>query len=399
MRLATPGAAHQNDRMNPILYAIPVFMLMIAMELAWAWKRRGNQIAQAGGRTRRIYDFADAVSSLQIGILSRVALAFPRLLTVGIYFLVHQQFAVGTWDTQNPLHWVAALLIYDFFYYWKHRANHEVRLMWAGHITHHNSEYFNLSTALRQSSTTFIFDWMFYLPMAVMGVPVVMFVVVALIDLVYQFWVHTELVGKLGWFDRIFVSPSNHRVHHGQDDYCIDKNYGGILIVWDRMFGTYEDERDTPISYGVRTPLRSLNPLWGNGHYYAMIWQDFRGARGLPAKLEALFAPPSGWNGEKLEAFDGAAFQRHEVQVSDGLRRYVLVQLVLNVLLVCGFMAMFRQWQAWQGALAGAWMVTALLAPTALMEGRPWARRLEMARWLVAPGVLLLLWSTGSAPA
>jgi alkylglycerol monooxygenase len=140
--------------------------------------------------------------------------------------------------------------MYDFFYYWKHRANHEVRIMWAGHITHHNSEFFNLSTALRQSSTTFFFDWIFYLPMAVVGVPPAMFVGVALIDLLYQYWVHTELVGKLGWFDRVFVSPSNHRVHHGQNDYCLDKNYGGILILWDRLFGTFEDERDEPISYG-----------------------------------------------------------------------------------------------------------------------------------------------------
>jgi sterol desaturase/sphingolipid hydroxylase (fatty acid hydroxylase superfamily) len=228
---------------------------------------------------------------------------------------------------KSPIAWVVALVIYDFFYYWKHRANHEVRIMWAGHITHHNSEYFNLSTALRQSSTTFIFDWIFYLPMAIMGVPTAMFVGVALIDLLYQYWVHTELIRKLGWFDRVFVSPSNHRVHHGQNDYCLDKNYGGILIVWDRLFGTYEDERDEPISYGVRTPLASVNPLWSNWHYYAIIWRDFWTARGVAGKMEALFAPPMGWSSEPTAPFDPERFQRYELQIDPKVVCYVLVQL------------------------------------------------------------------------
>ncbi|MFN9850660.1 MAG: sterol desaturase family protein, partial [Planctomycetota bacterium] len=166
-----------------ILYAIPVFMATIVLEAAWAWFKQGNLTADACGRTRPIYQFADAVGSLQIGILSRIAAVFPKLLTLVIYSLVFEQLQVGAWDLKNPVAWGAALIMYDFFYYWKHRANHEVRIMWAGHITHHNSEFFNLSTALRQSSTTFIFDWIFYLPMAVVGVPPAMFVGVALIDL------------------------------------------------------------------------------------------------------------------------------------------------------------------------------------------------------------------------
>ena len=187
--------------MNPILYAIPVFMLTVAFEAFWALRRHGNRTADVGGRTRPIYQFADAMGSLQIGVLSRIAAAFPRLLTVGIYVLVYQQFAVSSWDKSSPLAWLLALLLYDFFYYWKHRANHEVRIMWAGHITHHNSEYFNLSTALRQSSTTFVFDWMFYLPMAVLGVPPEMWIAAALIVIVTSQAVRaddtTELIRKL----------------------------------------------------------------------------------------------------------------------------------------------------------------------------------------------------------
>ena len=377
--------------MNPIIYAIPVFMATIALEAWLSWRLRGNRTADAGGRTRPIYQFADAISSMQIGILSRIAMAFPRLLTVGLYALVYQQFAVMTWDKSSPVAWVGALVFYDFLYYWKHRANHEVRVMWAGHITHHNSEYFNLSTALRQSSTTFVFDWIFYLPMAVLGVPPVMWVGVALIDLLYQYWVHTELIGRLGWFDRVFVSPSNHRVHHGQDDYCIDKNYGGILIIWDRMFGTFEEERSEPVVYGVRTPLGSVNPLWGNLHYYGILWKDFRAARGLSDKLESLFGPPSGWAGEKLGGFEPGQFVRHEVKVSKPLSAYVLVQHALNVIFVCGFLYRFPQWSALQAGLAALWILIALLAPTAFMESRRWALPLEIARWLVAPALVYFL--------
>lgn len=371
--------------MSMILYAIPVFMATIVLEAAWAWFRQGNQTADAGGGTRPIYHFADAVSSLQIGILSRIAAAFPRLLTLGIYVLVFEQFRIGTWDLKSPLAWIAALVIYDFFYYWKHRANHEVRIMWAGHITHHNSEYFNLSTALRQSSTTFLFDWIFYLPMAVVGVPPEMFVGVALIDLLYQYWVHTELVGKLGWFDRVFVSPSNHRVHHGQNDYCLDKNYGGILILWDRLFGTFEDERDEPISYGVRTQLASVNPIWGNWHYYAIIWQDFLAARGLAAKIETLFAPPAGWDGKQITPFDPSQFQRYDLKVEPRVVGYVMLQLALNVVLTSMFLYCFRDWDNGQRSVAALWLVAALLAPAGLMERTRWAVGLEAVRWLLAP--------------
>jgi sterol desaturase/sphingolipid hydroxylase (fatty acid hydroxylase superfamily) len=377
--------------MNPILYAIPVFMAMIALEALWAHVKFSNRVADAGGLTRPVYQLADAIASLNIGILSRIAAAFPRLLTLGLYILVFQKYSLGPWNMNNPLAWVVALVMYDFLYYWKHRANHEVRIMWAGHITHHNSEFFNLSTALRQSSTTFLFDWIFYLPMAILGIPPAMFVLVALIDLLYQFWVHTELIGKLGWFDRIFVSPSNHRVHHGQDDYCLDKNYGGILIIWDRLFGTYEDERDEPIVYGVRTQLASVNPLWGNWHYYAIIWNDFLTAKGLAAKLDALIAPPVGWEGDKAEPFHPQHFQRYELNLERRVIWYALAQLVLNVLAISIFTFYFPKWEIWQSMIAAIWIVASLVAVTGWMEKRRWAAWLEVARWSVAPAIYWLL--------
>jgi alkylglycerol monooxygenase len=160
-----------------------------------------------------------------------------------------------------------ALVLYDFCYYWLHRAGHEVALFWAAHVVHHQSQHYNLSTALRQTSSGLLFGWIFYLPMAVAGRAADhLWHRAALIDLLYQFWVHTEQVGKLGWFDRVFCSPSNHRVHHAVNDRYIDRNYGGILMLWDRLFGSFQEEKDNePCVYGTRGALNSWDPLWANG--------------------------------------------------------------------------------------------------------------------------------------
>ena len=225
--------------MNVIVYAIPVFLALMAAEFG---------IGLALGRN--VYRLNDAVGSLTAGILSQISSVFTAALSVGVYVLVYNRFALFSLEANDWRVWVGALIAYDFFYYWNHRIDHEVGIFWAAHVVHHQSEAFNLSTALRQPSSAVLLGWIFYLPMAIAGVPPLVFVAVGLIDLLYQFWIHTELVGKLGWFDRVFASPSNHRVHHGVNDKYLDKNYGGILILWDRLFGTYEDEVEAPV-FGV----------------------------------------------------------------------------------------------------------------------------------------------------
>lgn len=381
--------------MKAILYAIPIFLITIAFEYWWAQRFRGNQIQDAGGRTRQIYNFSDTVGSLHTGMLSRITLSFFRLLTYGIYILVFNQFAVFHWDLQSPLAYVVALILYDHSYYWSHRSRHEIRILWATHITHHNSEYFNLSTALRQASSGALFDWIFYLPLALVGIPWQMLLVVSLIDLLYQYWVHTELIGKLGWFDRVFVSPSNHRVHHGQNDYCIDKNYGGILILWDRLYGSFVEERNEPVVYGVRTTLANFDPIWTNLHYFHAIWLDFKSAKGLANKLEAIFAPTSGWDGEKLAAehFVPESFKRFTVEYSAGILWYGFSQLVINVFLVVGFLYKFPTWNQGQAIVAGIWLMAAFSGPVALIQSRSWAKKLEVARWLLF--IPLAIWLSG----
>jgi len=192
--------------------------------------------------------------------------------------------------------WVAGLLAYDFCYYWHHRLGHTVAVLWAAHAVHHQSEEYNLSTALRQTSTGWLFGWIFYLPMAVAGFPPLVFGVVALVDLLYQYWVHTQQIGKLGWFDRWFCAPSNHRVHHAVNDKYLDKNYGGILIVWDRLFRTFEPEGER-VRYGLTTNIKTFNPARVAFHEYAVLLRDVHRARGWRLRMSILLRGP-GWAAE-----------------------------------------------------------------------------------------------------
>jgi alkylglycerol monooxygenase len=278
-----------------IVFATPVFLFLIALEFFWS--RRAN----ARVKGEKAYRLNDAINSISLGILSQVSGVLTKALSVGIYTLVFGAVAIYPdlefWKTWYGV--LLALVFYDLCYYWLHRAGHVVALFWAAHVVHHQSQHYNLSTALRQTSSGAFFGWIFYIPMAIAGVPPLIFGIVALIDLLYQFWVHTEQVGKLGWFDRVFCSPSNHRVHHAVNDAYIDKNYGGILVLWDRWFGTFQEERE-PCVYGTRGALNSWDPLWANAEVYWGLAKDSYATRRWSDKLRVWLKPP-GWQPDDLK--------------------------------------------------------------------------------------------------
>lgn len=347
-----------------IVLATPVFLLLIAVEyLVGRW------------RGRNTYRLNDALSSIGLGIMSQVVGVLTKALTVGIYAVAHQHLALWDLPADALWVWVAGLLLYDLCYYWHHRLGHECALFWAAHVVHHQSEDYNLSTALRQTSSGWIGGWIFYLPMAVLGFPPLVFGVVALIDLLYQYWVHTQQIGKLGWFDRVFCSPSNHRVHHAVNDKYLDRNYGGILILWDRLFGTFQEEDDRePCVYGTRSPLRSWNPVWANLQVYRDLVFDSWHAQRWGDKLRVWFKPP-GWRpADVAERFPKAPFDLSRLERYDPpmptWAQWVAGALFLALL---GATAAFL-WQAHTLSLgaqaggaalivAGLWGVSALSAP------------------------------------
>jgi alkylglycerol monooxygenase len=363
--------------LNPIVYAIPVFLATILIEAGVAWRRKV-----------KVFDLADALTSRHFGVMSQLSGAAAKFAALGVYVLVFEHVRVTTWPTHSLVAWTAALILYDFCYYWLHRMGHEIGVLWAAHVVHHSSEYYNLTTALRQTSSGALLGWIFYLPMAVMGVPPLMFVTVGLIDLLYQYWVHTELIGRLGPLDQILVTPSNHRVHHGQNAYCIDRNYGGVLILWDRLFGTFVEERaDEPVVYGVRKPLASYNPLWGNLHVYSDLWTSMKGARGPLAKLGVLFAPPGGREHDPAkDGFDPKTVRRYSTAPAGTVMAYVLFQYVLiNIELVL-LLITLPHLTAFEATLDGLFMVATMTAQGGLLEGRIWGERLEQARLFVGAG-------------
>ncbi|WP_287984658.1 lysoplasmalogenase family protein [Diaphorobacter sp.] len=350
-----------------IVLATPVFLALMALE--WAIGRwRGRPALRLG----------DAVSSVSLGMLSQTSAVFTVLLRVGLYTLAYEHLALwrseAFWTTWYG--WLIALVFYDFCYYWLHRMGHEVAVLWAAHAVHHQSQDYNLSTALRQTSSGAVLGWVFYLPMALAGVPPLVFVVVGLVDLLYQFWVHTEQVGRLGWFDRWFCSPSNHRVHHAVNDSYLDKNYGGILIVWDRLFGTFKDEdpREKCV-YGTRGLLNSWDPLWANAQVYAGLLHDSWHARRWADKLRVWLKAP-GWRpADVAKRFPKPAFNLHDMPLFDPplsapLRWFAGVQFVLLLAGVAAFL-----WQADGAPLAtnAVWFATLLACQWALgaaMQGR-----------------------------
>ncbi|NJS37204.1 MAG: sterol desaturase family protein [Brachymonas sp.] len=320
-----------------IVFATPVFFLLITLEFAWGLKKGRNT-----------YRLQDMVSSIGLGMMSQFTAVFTRLLRIGVYTVIYAGVSLvpleaarefwGTWHG-----WILALIFYDFCYYWNHRIGHTSAIFWAAHAVHHQSQDYNLSTALRQTSSSALLGWLFYIPMALAGVPPEIFGIVALVDLLYQFWVHTEHVPKLGWFDRWFCSPSNHRVHHAVNDAYVDRNYGGILIVWDRLFGSFKEEGE-PCVYGTRSALKSWDPIWANAAVYAALLRDAWQTKSWGDKLRVFFKPP-GWRPADVAAmFPSAPFDleqakaKYEAKISRAAQVFGVLTFNLLLLAVAVFL-------------------------------------------------------------
>jgi sterol desaturase/sphingolipid hydroxylase (fatty acid hydroxylase superfamily) len=252
------------DKSSIITFAVPVFLLLIVIEYCYG-KYKG----------KNTYRLNDTFTSLSLGMISR----YPTMLNLGmqslIFVYISKYLNVGLLSVKNPLTWVIAFLLYDLSYYWMHRMHHEIKILWATHSVHHHGEDYNLATALRQTSTGWLWKWIFYLPMIILGIPGEVFITVAGINLVYQFWVHTEHIGHLGFLEKIFITPMNHGIHHAKNKEYIDANYGGVFIIWDRMFGTYTARMpDVEPVYGTVSALQSWNPIWANFQIFTTMVKD-----------------------------------------------------------------------------------------------------------------------------
>jgi sterol desaturase/sphingolipid hydroxylase (fatty acid hydroxylase superfamily) len=292
------------DRLNWLtenLYflATPYFLGAMAYEI-WVLKR-----AKAGAF--KGYVFKDAAASISLGVFNLVMRALTAVMVAAVSFKAYElrlfDLSPMVWWSW-PLLWLAE----DFTFYWYHRCSHRVRFMWADHVNHHSSQHYNLSTALRQPVLGMVWDWAFWLPLVLIGFHPVAVALVAGLNLLYQFWIHTESVQRIGVFEHFMNTPSHHRAHHGSNPEYIDKNYGGWLIVWDKCFGTFAPET-VPVRYGLVHNISSHHPFTVITHEWAYMFRQAWNAKGLRRKLGWIFGPPeySGGGAQQLSVNTPAA--------------------------------------------------------------------------------------------
>jgi len=273
-----------------LIFAIPWFLGMLFLELAVT---RAGVMQERRMRGEVLgYDRADTRTSLLMGTGSMVVNGIWRIVEIAGLSAVA---ALSPLDLGHGwVAWLVAMVGIDFMYYWDHRAGHEVRLLWAAHVVHHSSQRYNLSTALRQTWTG-EYTFLFFIPVVAVGVPVEIALAAWSVNLLYQFWIHTEAIGKLWrWFEFLFNTPSHHRVHHGAQSQYLDRNYGGVLIVWDRLFRTFEPEGERVV-YGLTKNITTHNPLKVATHELFAIARDVRGTRSWRDRLGYVFRGP-GWS-------------------------------------------------------------------------------------------------------
>lgn len=369
--------------MKLIVASIPLFFILIAIE-----------IVAARLLERRVYRFADSFADLGCGIIEQLLGVLVKATLFAGYLWLYANARLLDLPENSWLVFATCFLGVDFLYYWFHRMSHEVGAFWAAHSVHHQSEEYNLSVALRQGAFQSFFSWMFYLPLALLGFPPAVFITCSALNTLYQFWIHTRLIGKLGPFEWVFNTPSHHRVHHGRNPRYIDRNHAGTLIIWDRIFGTFVEETDEPV-YGVVKPLRSVNPIWANIAGWADIAAVAARASRFKDRLLPLVAAP-GWR----PAEQGGPLIPPEVSrpqdeseylpVSRTLGAYVFVHFVALLLLTT--FALFKAPALGQATFAATALtvVISLVVLSRLLEQRRGARLLEAARVLLLLGLGLV---------
>ena len=374
--------------MNYVEVAIPFFILAMAVEFLY-----GAVVK------KQTYRMSDTINSLQLGTLSRLIDILHLGFASAVAGALVQWLGTPQWSMQSWWQWVIVFVAYDFCYYWKHRYGHEWRIFWASHIAHHQSEEFNLSTALRQTGTDYI-GFVFYIPLFLIGIPAAAIVTVGSLNLIYQFWVHTEHIRRVGPLEWILVTPSNHRVHHARNPEYLDKNYGGVFILWDRMFGTFKDEQsDIPCEYGITTGLNSWNPLWANFHFWRdtarIAWQTRR----WRDKFLVWFKAP-GWTPNDIEQHKIARpLAKFDPPTSTFTRFYIFAQLWLMTGASLWLLDADKHLPRSFSFTAFAWIVFSFFVQGRWLEGRPSTYRLEWLRIVIA-GLLALsmqsIWPTVS---
>jgi alkylglycerol monooxygenase len=356
-----------------IAAAIPVFFLLIGIELFVAY-RRGL----------KLYRFEDTVTDLACGISSQISAVLFKPFLAAAFAGVFTQFAPWQLSAQSGWTWLLTFVGVDFAYYWWHRLSHEVNFLWAAHVVHHQSEEYNLSVALRQAFFTQFTSFPFYAPLAILGVPPLVIGSVIALSTLYQFWIHTELVDRLPRFEKFFNAPMHHRVHHAINPKYLDKNYAATLVIWDKLFGTYIEETEAPV-YGTVKPMNSFDSLWANFEVWFSLFQRARRAPNLSEAVLLFFKKPE-WTLSNEPAHHAPevsrqTFKKYEKTVSRNEAIWISAQIAALTLALVALLALPDLQPAIQ------WPASMLVLWTLI----DFAARIEKRKWVLASESLRLV--------
>ncbi|MFN8260947.1 MAG: sterol desaturase family protein [Chitinophagales bacterium] len=366
-----------------IVYSIPAFFILIIIEL----------IIDKVKKTH-LYRMNDTISNINSGIVQQVTGVLLKILNIGVYIWIYENYRLTT-IPQTWYTWILLLLGVDFFYYWFHRLSHEISVLWGTHVVHHQSEEYNLSVALRQSATQVFGSFWFYLPLAFVGFDPVSFIIVAQIQTLYQFWIHTRLIDKMpAWFEFIFNTPSHHRVHHGVNPKYIDKNHGGTFIIYDRIFGTFQKEEEE-VHYGITSQLKSWNIAVANFDYYGWLAKQLIHAKNVKDFFLMLLKAP-GWRpaylgGPIVPKEIDTTRKLYDEDANPNLHFYIGTQFVMLLTFVSYFLFSIEKFDIYQKIAGISLIVLSSITIGTLFENKKWPRMVEVLRLLIAIPVLLYL--------
>lgn len=356
---------------NPIILSIPVFFILIGLELVVDKLRKKSN-----------YRFNDAIANISCGVGEQVTGVFFKLFIVGVYTFLFAHYAFF----KIPVNWSTGIILFigvDFFYYWFHRYSHVINLFWGGHVVHHQSEEYNLSVALRQGWFQKFFSFIFYIPLAFIGFDPLQFVTVSSLVTLYQFWIHTKNINKMGVLEYVLNTPSHHRVHHGVNPKYIDKNHAGTLIIWDKMFGTFQKEEEEP-TYGITHPINTWDPLSANLHHWKQMVRGLNEMKGTRDKLKYVFMPP-GWRPAYVAdtgeyPVNAPAYQKYDTSVPNTVNYYVLFQYAVTLVGATFFLLNAGKLTFIDKLIACSLVIFSIINYSSLFESKKYAVFVELLR-------------------
>lgn len=368
--------------MNLTALVIPAFLLFLGLEYLAA-RRAGKE---------HLFNYENSIANLSIGIAERLLNLFITGSFYGLYYYIYQHYALVRIPEQSWV-WVLLLLATDLVWYWYHRFGHEINIFWGAHIVHHHSEDFNYTVSARITTLQSVVRNLFWCILPFIGFQPWMVISILVVHGAYSFFTHTQAIGKLGWLEYIFITPTHHGVHHASNPKYLNKNYGDIFVFWDKIFGTFQHEEEKPV-YGLTHPLKSHSFLWQHFHYYAELWVACCRAETSKQVLSILFGKPEEIDQGIRPVLERKLLPRKKNRATQlRFKGYLNIQLFANLLALFFFTLFFDQFDIPESTLILGIILITLVICGAVLEQRRWVYYLEVVRCLSLIGYLSFVWN------